>query len=92
MLSQDTIDEFARHEESNNCYYRPLTFEGFATLACMQWFDEYDYDKKRFFRDKDGERYHFDTEEEGIKWLIDNIKPDKIDPEYRNISFDDYYK
>lgn len=83
MLSKEVLDDLKWHEENDKPYYRPLTYNGYTTLACMQWFDEYDYDEKRFFRDSNGKRYKFTNEKEGLEWLLENIKHHKIDPEYR---------
>ncbi|WP_431785894.1 hypothetical protein [Paenibacillus lactis] len=93
MISQETLDELAWHEENDKPYYRPLiSYEGYATLACMQWFDEYDYDESRFFKDSDGDLLRFESKEEGIRWLNENIKSDMIDLEYRKYNHIEYYK
>lgn len=94
MGIKEVLEELAWHQENNKPYYRPLTHNGFATLACMQWFDEYDYSESRFFKDNDGEAFKFSTEEEGIKWLHENIKNEKIDPEYLRVKtneLDDFF-
>gem|GEM_PF-3068429 len=92
MISKETLDELSEFEKFNECYYRPLTYNGYATLACMQWFDEYDCDEKRFFRDENDDKYRFSNKEEGIEWLFNNIKADKIDPEYQEYNHDHFYK
>ena len=68
----------------DDVYYRPLFGrDGLVTLACMQWFDEFDYDEKRFLRDEDGQRYRFADGKEAAAWLNAHVKPDLIDPQYR---------
>ena len=63
-------------------------------MACMQWFDEYDYDQDRFFPNDKGEPLKFYSEDEAIEWLNENIKPELIDPQYRKIKFnrEKYFK
>ena len=79
----------------NDVYYKIIQCEdGVLTVACLQWFDEYDYDQDRFFTDEDGYQLKFDTEEEAEEWLNENIKPELIDPEHRRLKFNrlDYFK
>ena len=59
----------------------------YVTVVTMQWFDEYDYDQDRFFRDEDGDTLMFYEEDEAIQWLFDNVKEEYIDPEYRGRRF-----
>lgn len=92
MISKEAQDELTEFEKYNECYYRPLTYNGYATLACMQWFDEFDYDEKRFFKNENGDRYRFPSEEEGVRWLFENIKADLVDPEYQKYNHDHFYK
>lgn len=64
------------------------------TIVCLQSFDERDYDQDRFWRDESGDHLVFDSEKEAAEWLNKNIKPEKIDPEYRVTPFrrEDYLK
>ncbi|AXH71217.1 hypothetical protein BSP36_172 [Bacillus phage BSP36] len=59
----------------------------YVTVVTMQWFDEYDYNQDRFFRDEDGDTLMFYEEDEAIQWLFDNVKEEYIDPEYRGRRF-----
>ena len=63
-------------------YYEP---EDHVTVVCMQWFDESDYHENHFFKDKNGEVLKFDNEEDAIQWINNNVKEDKIDPEYKKV-------
>lgn len=58
------------------------------TIVCMQHFDEDDYYKERFFTDEKGWVLIFETEKEAQTWLNENVKPEKIDPEYLERKFD----
>lgn len=51
-------------------------------IACMQSFDEYEYDQKRFLLGEDGMVVKFDSEEDAISYLNDNFKPEFIEDEY----------
>lgn len=69
----------------DDVYYRLYQYERLdwkLTVVCMQYFDEGDYHEDRFMTDEDGERLRFDSEEDAIKWLNENVKPEMIDPEY----------
>lgn len=46
-------------------YYRPFRrSDGTITICCVQWFDEFDYDQKRFLTD-----IKFASEEEATIWV-----------------------
>lgn len=47
-------EDFKEMEERNKVYYRLFyrEFENKVVVACMQWFDEYDYDQSKFITDK----------------------------------------
>lgn len=68
----------------NDPYYRIIEYKDKLTVACMHWFDEFDVNEDRFLKDENGERYKFETEEEAIAWLKENVKEHLIDDEYRN--------
>ena len=81
----------------NDLYYRIIRTgydEKILTVVTMQDHDEMDYDHRRFLCKKGtDERLYFSTEEDAIKFLNDNIKPEHIDPEYLNQRFNDsFYK
>jgi hypothetical protein len=81
----------------NDVYYKIYQSDrlnGMLTVVCMQWFDEYDYDKDKFFTDEDGYVLEFDSEQEAEEWLNENIKKEMIDPEHRKAKFnrEDYLK
>lgn len=53
------------------------------SVVTMQDHDECDYDQSRFLCKKGTDkRHYFDSKEEAIQFLNDNIKPEFIDPEY----------
>lgn len=86
-------------DEDNDVYYRIIRSsndETLLTIVCMQWFDECDYDESRFLCAKGTkDRLSFNSEEEAIEFLNDNIKLENIDPEYRvrtQKSNDNFYK
>jgi len=74
---------------SDEVYYKIyyLDREDHVTVVCMQDFDEYDYIQEHFFKDENGEILKFEWEHEAIQWLIDNVKEDKVDPEYKQYGF-----
>lgn len=82
----------------NKVYYRiykSKRLNNKLTVVCMQWFDEYDYEIERFFKSKNGEILKFYDESEAIKWLLENIKEELIDPKYLDekiIKEEEYYK
>lgn len=53
-----------------------------VTVVCMQWFDEPDYEAKRFVRNENGEPYFFLDEDEAIAQLNEWFEPHQIDPMY----------
>jgi hypothetical protein len=65
-------------------YYRVYYFAArdYITIVCMQDFDESDYTQENFLLDKFGYKLRFECEDEAIKWLNENVKTEKIDPEY----------
>jgi hypothetical protein len=73
-------------------YYEP---KDYVTVICMQWFDERHYIEHNFYVDKNNKPYKFDTEDEAIDWLNNNVISEKIDPHYRSVSkevFNGYYQ
>lgn len=56
-------------------------------VVCMQYFDEYNYDEDKFMTDEYGERLMFDTEDEAIQWMNENMKPEFIVDEYKKVKF-----
>lgn len=54
--------------------------------------DENDYDQNSFLKDENGKQYQFDTKDEAVKWLNDNIKYEKIDSKYRIIDKDPIFR
>jgi len=75
---------------NNEVYYKIyyLEKESYVTVVCMQYFDEGDYTEEYFFKDEEGDVLKFEWENEAIKWIIDNVAEDKIDPAYRHKGFD----
>ncbi|HGM3507388.1 TPA: hypothetical protein ACKOR7_001964 [Clostridioides difficile] len=73
-----------------SAYYPFINYENKVTLLIIYSDDYYEYSSERFKYDEDGEKIVFFSEEEGIKWLVENIKADKIDPEY-NIGSNNSY-
>jgi len=73
----------------NGVYYKIYynIREDYVTVVTMQWFDEDDYNNAHFFKDEDGVILKFDNEDTAIQWLNDNVKEDKINPEYRKKGF-----
>jgi hypothetical protein len=72
-------------------YYRLIwTWAGLATIVCMQWFDEYDYDTSRFIKDRVGDVCKFSSEEDAGKWLNSNIKSYLIDDKWKKYQTDIY--
>lgn len=66
-------------------YYRIYYYnrEDHITVVTLQEFDECDYIQENFLSDEHGNKLKFQTEELAIGWLNDNVKPEKIDSEYR---------
>ncbi|EGT4929430.1 TPA: hypothetical protein KPF99_003499 [Clostridioides difficile] len=71
-------------------YYPFISYENKVKLLTIYPDDYHEYSSERFKYDEDGEKIVFFSEEEGIKWLVENIKADKIDPEY-NIDSNNSY-
>lgn len=71
-------------------YYPFISYENKVTLLIVYPDDYYEYSSERFKYDEDGRKIVFSSEEEGIKWLIENIKANKIDPEYNVDSNNSY--
>jgi len=55
------------------------------TVACLQWFDEADYDEDRFVRNSNDEVHVFESEELAVQKLNEWYKPEEIDSEYRKL-------
>lgn len=51
------------------------------TVVCLQWFDEYDYDFDRFYKE-DGSPVIFTTEKAAIDFLVKTFKKEFIAEEY----------
>jgi hypothetical protein len=61
-------------------YYRiyvPARIPELATIVTMQHFDERDYTQSRFLINQ-----RFEYEWEAVDWLNENVRQDKIDPEF----------
>jgi len=81
----ETFDTtFTSNESCDGVYYRLFkSYKGeFITIITLQYFDEFDYDKNRYVRDKEGVAYYFNDEEDAIKQLNEWYTPEQIDPEY----------
>lgn len=76
---------------SDDVYYKLLRHykTGLVTIACMQWFDEYDYNEKDFIRDSEDKIHVFETEDMAIEKLNEWYTKDQIDPEYHSASMKD---
>lgn len=69
----------------NEVYYKLFHCkEGYLTIVCLQWFDEFDYDKSRFYKEDENDLI-FDEEEKAIQYLNVNFAKEDIDPEYRRV-------
>lgn len=85
-------------DDDAKVYYKIFKSPGInnkLTVVTMQWFDEHDYEQKRFFKDKKGNQLEFEKKETAIQWLLDNIKEELIDEEYlkhKIMKDEDYYK
>lgn len=70
------------YNTENGIYYKLYNCKnGYVTIACLQWFDELDYNEKKFVR-KNEEVLSFITEEKAISYLNENFNKEDIDPEY----------
>lgn len=65
----------------NIAYYRILCREGKYLVACMQWFDECDYDQSEYLSNKNDEPMWWDNEEDAIE-MVKFLKKD-----YRRVKF-----
>jgi hypothetical protein len=74
----------------NEVYYKlyQSSRTDLLTVVCMQWFDEPDYDSKRFVRNENGDPYYFEDEDQAIAQLNEWFQPHQIDPMYRNKNID----
>lgn len=72
----------------DNCYYKLIRspHDELITVACLQYFDEHDYDPSRFIRNSKNEIHVFADEELAVKKLIEWFKPEEIDKAYRPAS------
>jgi hypothetical protein len=70
----------------SDVYYKIYYMQNkdYVTVVCMQRFDEDDYNGEHFFKNKKGDILKFYKENDAIEWLLDNVREDKIDPEYKN--------
>jgi hypothetical protein len=70
---------------SSEVYYRIyyLDRDNMIHVVEMQDFDEDDYHDHNFYRDENGEKIKFDTEEDAIKFLNQTFKAKHIHPDYR---------
>ena len=85
-------------------YYKLILTDDVFKLACLQDFDECDYDQSKFATDKDGDQLKFykvmigeDGEEyygESLaeEWMGENIKPEMIHTKHRKLNMNDYLK
>lgn len=78
------LDTNPRAEDNNySVYYKIiLNSDNLVTIACLQDFDEYDYNQDRFFKDEDGACVAFYSEENAKKYLNEKFKQEVIAPEY----------
>lgn len=73
------------NELHDPCYFKIyLNREWKATIACLQSFDEVDYDQNRFYKNEKKECIAFYKEENAIAFLNDKFKQEYIDPLYLN--------
>lgn len=75
MLSDEIREDL---DLGNEVYYKIIKRGEQLGVACLQWFDEYDYDQDNFLADEDDIQYRFNSEEEAKKWLNNNIKPEYV--------------
>lgn len=70
--------------KGNEVYYKLYNYNGYLTIVCLQWFDEFDYNEDAFY-EEDGKVLVFETEKEAVNYLNENFERENIDPEYRRI-------
>lgn len=65
------VGRFEPNHHVHEVYYRILwvAFRHKLAVACMQDFDEHEYDEPMFLLHADGERFCFETEEEAREYL-----------------------
>lgn len=69
----------------NEIYYKLFhSKNGYLTIICLQWFDEFDYDKSRFYKENDADLV-FNSEEKAIEYLNSNFEKVDIDPKYYRV-------
>ncbi len=69
----------------NDIYYKLFhSKNGYLTIICLQWFDEFDYDQSRFYKEND-QHLIFDEKEKAIRYLNLNFERNDIDPEYYRV-------
>ncbi len=74
-------------ENDSDVYYKLYQTDRGLCVVCMQWFDEYDYDQKKFIVSKEtSEPLSFKDEDKAIQFLNDNFKQSYINLEYRRPS------
>ena len=71
------------HGNVGEVYWKILKHNNYYTVACLQDFDEYDYDQSLFVRNSDDKIHVFETEEMAIIKINKWFKPEDIDPEHR---------
>ena len=78
------------HGEVGEVYYKLIRspHTELVTVACLQWFDEADYEEERFVRNSENEIHVFADEELAIEKLNEWYEQDQIDEEYRRKSYD----
>lgn len=63
------------------------------TIACVQWFDMFDYDENKIMKTaEDEEIIYFDTEQDAITTLNELFLPEFIEERYRTFTNTDVFK
>ena len=86
MYCNDYLDEYDGESNSPVYYKLLLNRDELMTVACLQDFDECDYNQDRFFKTEEGRCVAFYDEDNAKKFLNEKFKPECIDPEYRGPS------
>ena len=73
--------------EDSQVYWKLLQRGNQITIACMQWFDEYDYDQSLFLCDEKGDQRRFDTEGEAMEFLNTHFPRERIVDEYFRLKY-----